>query len=278
MRLDVEILKVGYCSHPEKIVYAKGKMKSRQFPANVFLINHPDKGHILFDTGYANRFYDITKKLPEKLYAIVTPVILPEVEQLVTQLKQKDLLPEQIFKVIVSHLHADHASGLKDFQAENIICCKKGLEQLLKLSRLRQVTKGFLRELVPENWQETFQCFSSLEIVDTGLQHFPRGGDLIGDQSVLAIALPGHMEGHYGVYLPDTNMGPLLLAGDAFWTAKNLIENVMPHSITRLLQHDFHEYKQTLNKLSATFNEEKNITIMGCHCDEDEFKLLSGPR
>ncbi len=276
MKLTVEILKVGHCSHPEKIVYAKGKMKARKFPANVFLIKHPGKGSILFDTGYANRFYEVTKKLPEKLYAIVTPVILPEAEQLVVQLQKKGLTPEQIFKIIISHFHADHVAGLKDFPAKNVICCKKSLQNLLKLGRFKQVTKGFLKELIPKNWQEEFSCISEVPIVDTGLKHLPVGGDILGDKSIISIALPGHMEGHFGVFLPKTNMGPLLLAGDAFWTAKNLMENVMPHSITSFLQHDYKQYKETLNKLSLTFND-KAITIIGCHCDDEEVVALTQP-
>lgn len=58
---SLKLYDTGYCTHPEKIAYSKGSWKQICFPATVGLLQHPELGYILFDTGYAGHFKEATK-------------------------------------------------------------------------------------------------------------------------------------------------------------------------------------------------------------------------
>ena len=60
----LKLYECGYCTHPEKVVLPNGSLKRLKFPATVALLQHPTRGYILFDTGYAARFFQATKKFP----------------------------------------------------------------------------------------------------------------------------------------------------------------------------------------------------------------------
>lgn len=47
--------------HIQKNCILKGSWKQICFPATVGLLQHPELGYILFDTGYAEHFKEATK-------------------------------------------------------------------------------------------------------------------------------------------------------------------------------------------------------------------------
>ena len=56
--VEFTILKVGHCNHPQCVAARGTGFKSVEFPALCFLIKHPDKGYILYDTGYEHYFFE----------------------------------------------------------------------------------------------------------------------------------------------------------------------------------------------------------------------------
>ena len=78
------------------------------------LILHPDAGAMLYDTGYADRFEQATTPFPERFYRWLTPVTLPVEQHLGTQLRRYGVRLDEVKRVIISHMHADHVAGLRN--------------------------------------------------------------------------------------------------------------------------------------------------------------------
>ena len=77
------------------------KSKLIKFNALYALISHPDKGYILFDTGYTRRFYDATKSYPNKIYANETKVTITKSNEVKSQLESIGIKAEEIKHIII---------------------------------------------------------------------------------------------------------------------------------------------------------------------------------
>ena len=56
------------------------------------------------------RFFEATKKYPNKLYANLTKVFLKKSEEVKEQLKENNIDCNEIKHIVISHFHADHVS------------------------------------------------------------------------------------------------------------------------------------------------------------------------
>ena len=73
-------------------------------------LSHPSEGTVLFDTGYTSRFHAATARFPNSIYARMTKVEIEASEEAIAQVNGPD-----VRHILLSHLHADHIGGLRDF-------------------------------------------------------------------------------------------------------------------------------------------------------------------
>ena len=119
-RCEIHLLKAGSCVHPEAAALRGGSLCPVDFPALSALILHPSEGPLLWDTGYDPAFMRATRRWPERLYALATPVKLAEDEAVARQIARFCLKPDDIRGVIISHFHGDHIAGLPAFPRAKI--------------------------------------------------------------------------------------------------------------------------------------------------------------
>ncbi|MEN9502541.1 MAG: hypothetical protein RI964_1826 [Pseudomonadota bacterium] len=62
--VKLHLLRVGACRHLECMAARGGRWAMMDFPALCGLIQHPTRGWILFDMGYAEHFFTATEHLP----------------------------------------------------------------------------------------------------------------------------------------------------------------------------------------------------------------------
>jgi hypothetical protein len=80
--VELHLLRVGACRHLECMAARGGRWSPVEFPALCGLIRHPERGWMLYDTGYAGHFFTATDTWPERLYRATLPVELPQDEVL----------------------------------------------------------------------------------------------------------------------------------------------------------------------------------------------------
>ncbi len=281
--VSIKFFKSGHCYHPGFISKKGGGFKSISFPAQVAVITHEKHGVLLFDTGYSDHFFKATQRFPEKFYRWITPVNLLESDILLNQLKEEGIQKSDVKNVILSHFHADHIGGVKDFSEAKFVYHNQAYENLKALKRWPALKRGFLPALLPTDFLERShpildeQFVTSKSILSSGLDPiFDKVFDFFGDQSVFVIPLPGHEEGHTGLLVNTSDQKCYFLVADACYHRDAFEkENKLPHPLAKLIIHDFPTYKSTIQKLAELRLKKPNINIIPCHC-QDTYQSFIG--
>jgi glyoxylase-like metal-dependent hydrolase (beta-lactamase superfamily II) len=277
-RCRVHILRAGSCSHPEVMTRRDGSLKPVVFPALAALILHPEEGAILFDTGYDPAFFAATGSWPEVLYRWATPVDLPLGQAVVDQLPRFGVKPEDVTAVVVSHFHGDHVAGLHRFPNARVFCARAGLERVGRGGRFGRVRQGILAGLVPKDVDTRAAFFEDRPQVALGpdLSPFETGADLLGDGALLAVQLPGHCPGHWGLVVREADDRTRFLIADAAWSSGQVRDDMPPPRLTTALLGHTGPYRRTLNTLHRLWRRNPELVLTPSHCGEVQTDTPSG--
>lgn len=262
---DVELIVAGHCVQRERFVRRGGGWRPIEFPSAVAVIPHPDGGVALFDTGYAPRFHDATAALPYRLYATLLPVTCTASDTAVTQLGERGIEPGQVRLIVLSHLHGDHVAGLRDFPEARIVIGDGALAQGWRhRSAWTNTGHGFVPALLPDDLETRLLPLRDLAVGDTGLGGRLRNGyDLFGDGGTFVVPLPGHTDGHLGLWLRQAGVDGVLLAGDAVWTERAFTHGELP---LPGLRGDRPHYQDVVGELGRLHRERPDLVIVPSHC------------
>ena len=271
---DAFLFHAGFCVHPEFSVIRGGRRAAREFPAMVLVLRHPRHGVILVDTGYAPRFFEVTRHLPWKLYALLTPVTIPEGDSAVSTLARVGIAPAEVTTIIVTHFHADHIGGLRDFPAARFIwldAAWRGVESLTGLAALRA---GFLRGLLPDDFAARSRAIPSAALAPLAeLDGLFSGADVFGDGSMKLVALPGHAVGMAGVLFTTSTGRRIFHVVDAVWLKRSLDENRPPPWFAGLVMDDARAFRDTFARLRTLQAAQPDLTLLITHCFESHVAL-----
>lgn len=262
----------GFCLAKEHHSIRGGRKQDIKFHALWGLIEHPEHGHILFDTGYTQRFHDETKRFPNKIYGMITKVEIHPNEEVAKQLMTNGINPDSIKHIIISHFHADHVAGMKDFKHATFYTSKTAYEYTRKLSNSFAFSKGVLKNLIPTDISQRMKyieehCSFTVDPI-LGKQY-----DLFSDHSMLVYELPGHAAGQIGLQV-QTEKNRYFLIADACWLRQSFIEYVLPSSLVRLFFHSWRDYKHSLKKIHQYHVAHPNVVIVPTHCSETTSKFI----
>jgi glyoxylase-like metal-dependent hydrolase (beta-lactamase superfamily II) len=259
----------GSCRQLEHFVLRSYRPRLLRFPAMFAIIEHPREGVILFDTGYAQRFFDATRRFPERLYAITTPVTLGPDDSAVAKLAALGLAPSDVRTVLISHFHADHVAGLMDFPRARLRCLSSAWHSVRNRSRVSALRHGFLPALMPGDFEARLDPLDTLTTrpLPPDCAPFTHGLDVFGDESVLAVELGGHAAGQVGLIVHAHDGRRYFLVSDACWTREAFERPVLPHPVASMLFHDTREYARTLGKIADLSRRSPSIVIVPSHCE-----------
>ncbi len=268
MRIQFEWKMAGKCFHPEFITIRSGSFKSCEFPSYFGIFNHPKRGLILYDTGYSERFSREVSHFPGKLYGWMTPVKYSPSETALAQIQAKGLSAQDVKYIFISHFHADHISGLKDFPNAQLVCFKSAFDEISELGPWKSLLHGVLPDLLPEGIKERALWVEDTMMISLPayMQPFHYGFDLFGDQSLIAVELPGHTQGQMGLLFQDLLGQEVFLIGDACWSSRAYQENRTPNPITRLILSNWREYCETLSRLNHLHRSYPKLKMIPSHC------------
>lgn len=176
------------------------KGEKRELVAGCFLIRHPN-GILLWDTGLTPDLIGATNGPPGQTLK----------ESIPDRLKALGLTPDQITYVGISHHHADHTGGAKDFPNAELLI-GKGDWDALKAMKADDRPAAQLSQWLTGGGKVT-----------------PVTGDkdVFGDGSVIMLAMPGHTPGHSAL-LVKLASGYVLLSGDEYHFRENRAANGVP--------------------------------------------------
>jgi glyoxylase-like metal-dependent hydrolase (beta-lactamase superfamily II) len=264
-RLTTHLLDTGYCVADEATILRGAPRRKIACHAPVALLGHPLHGWTLFDTGYAPRIFDATRGWPFNLYRRMTPLRLPPRGAVVDQLGALGLGPSDIRRIVVSHFHADHIAGLRDFPHARFIASRAAWDDASARQGFRALLRGVIPTLIPGDFAaraDLLAPFTGPPLPALGPTH-----DLFGDGSALLVDLPGHARGQIGL-LARTERGPLLLAADGCWLSRSYQERRPPAPLAGLIADDARAVTTTIARLHAFATARPDVAILPTHCPE----------
>ncbi len=212
-----------------------------QCPALSWVIDHPDAGLILFETGIAASWS--SEWLPEWLQLVNLERITPEV-CLEAVLQQRGLAPEDFSHVIQGHLHADHAGGLRLFESAGATVVVHEDEWKHVDSSVEVASDFFVRA----DWHFVSRAPQML---------------IYGDQEIAkdlwCISLPGHTPGTMGLLARLDQTGWVFLTSDAMY----FHDTLGPPPATSPIDMDGEAWQRSIEKIAAIAAQRDALLLPG---------------
>ncbi|MEE9321190.1 MAG: MBL fold metallo-hydrolase [Granulosicoccus sp.] len=214
---------------------------------------HPCCGQGLIDTGYTTR---VTSGQRSSFLRLYTRLIAPALTH-----ESLEKIDPDTGAVLLTHLHADHAAGLHTAPHAQIYTSGAAYDDFCKMSARQRAMHGVFFELLPHDFERRMIRLESLPQVEAPLGLGP-AADLFGDASVLAIPLPGHMQGHSG-FLWTQPGSPLLYAADTQWLHQALVEARPPGPPLKWIMHDPVAARQSCDRIQQFLKAGGSVVY--CH-------------
>lgn len=261
-------LNCGYCTTPGKATYPGFSFKRRRYNAWFGLLKHDKLGWIAFDTSYSDHYTKAVAQWPSRALNLLVPVTVtsnPE-EQIKAITGEEDAVKH----VIVSHLHADHIGGLKCFKNAKLYMHHDAITQGKETSWHKNLLHGFIRELLPVDWEQcTIELeFKSNNTAATNHLKLPESvptSDIFSDQSIMAVPLPGHSPGMFGIVFKIKEQ-QVFLCADGIYHIESLKNRKMGFA-QKAIGGNRKANKQTFHFICNWHASHPEMLIMASHCD-----------
>jgi N-acyl homoserine lactone hydrolase len=187
-------------------------------PIYAWVIEHPE-GIFIVDTGETSRSASDPDYFPNwhpYYRSSVKADVKPE-DEIGPQLKKLGINQSDIQKVILTHLHTDHAGGLHHFTGNEILVSHR--DYIL--------AKGFIGKLngyLPNRWPKEFNPFPVM-FNHESLGSFKQSYRLTKKGDIFIVPTPGHTPNHISVIVKENDLY-YFLAGDTTYSQNNLIHNI----------------------------------------------------
>lgn len=237
--------------------------KSLLAPCLAFIVRHPDAGTILVDTGFhPDAIGDRRKDFGLPMSVMFSGLRTPD-GSFDQQLRASGVEPESVERVVMTHLHVDHTSGMRLLPNARFTVSRA---EWGAATGTGAGAKGFVGHHLPDESRVDL-----VEFKDEGEPHgpFSRTVDLLGDGSIRLVSTPGHTPGHLSLLLRVSGGRTVLLVGDAAYTLRNVREEILP-----LLTASDTAYRTSLREIAAFAEQRTGATLVPSH-DPDAWRTLS---
>lgn len=170
-------------------------------PVPFYVLEHPD-GVALFDCGLPATMVDHEDSYRQALRATDIDASLTPQETVTSHLERLEIHPARVRQVVVSHLHFDHAGGLKELPNAEIVVQRR--EWQAGFDRAAAAHYGLRKRF--------FDLGHKVRQIEG--EH-----DLFGDGSAVCVPSYGHTPGHQSLRV-RSEQGDHILVGDACYNCE----------------------------------------------------------
>lgn len=233
-------------------------------PCLAYVIHHPTAGVLLIDTGlHPDASSDLRKDFGVPM-SLLFSGIRPDPTPFTEQLRSAGVEPDEVERVVMTHLHVDHTSGMRLLPNATFICTRQ--EWAAAHGRLA-AANGYVAHHLPPTSRTHLIDFTAEGEPHLG---FERSIDLLGDRSVRLLFTPGHTRGHQSVLVRLEDGRQVLVVGDAAYTVRSIEEELLP-----MLTADDEASRRTLRQLHAFTQEHPQAIVVPTH-DPNAWRALAG--
>lgn len=226
----------------------------QEIPIHTFLVDHPD-GYILFDTACSPEWKTAWPEFIHKQ----SPYIVSDEQVFTNRLKQLNLAPGDISKVVMSHLHVDHAGNLHACKNAEIFVNDAELT-----TTMRQYT---LREDLDVHVPCDIEAFLAARLAWRPVLAGEKEVQIADGVTILNLG-SGHAWGMLTLRVDLRRSGTFLLVADALYMRESLGPPIRVPGII----HDSLGYVRTAKFLGA-YAKKHDATILFGH-DMEQFRTL----
>jgi len=201
---------------PQMLKVLFGKDWSDWLPIYAWVIEHPE-GIIVVDTGEThktnNRGY---LPLWHPYYSLAVEFDVKQQDEIGPQLLEIGIDPiNDVKKVIMTHMHTDHAGGLYHFPNSEILIEKNEYNAASGVS-------GILAGYLPHRWPKWLNP-TLITIPENSYYSFRQSLEVTSDKKVMIVGTPGHVSNHISVIVEIEGV-KYFIAGDTSYTEENLLK------------------------------------------------------
>jgi N-acyl homoserine lactone hydrolase len=263
--VELEVMVTAQIAMPDAYVYRPQGSRLTNLPAVLrpgsqvvrspclaYAIRHPSAGTILIDTGMHP---DASRSLRRDFggpMSLMFRGLRPEPFD--EQLRALDIEPGDVERVVMTHLHVDHTSGMRLLPRAEFTCSRA---EWAAAGSSVAVAKGYVRRHLP-----AAERMRLLDVAEEGEPYatFAHTIDLLGDGSIRLISTPGHTAGHLSMLLRLTHGHQVLAIGDAAYTLRSVREQVLP-----MVTDDDDAAMRSLREIAAFAEREPRAILVPTH-------------
>ncbi|ASE33199.1 AhlS family quorum-quenching N-acyl homoserine lactonase [Mammaliicoccus sciuri] len=253
MRMDKNLMIAG--SNQATLDNPNAPNEMFEFPIYTVFIDHPE-AKILFDTacnpnsmGENGRWINQTQK--------AFPYTADESCYLPNRLEQINVDPSEIDYVVASHLHLDHAGCLEYFTNATVIVHDDELNGTMQTYARNQKAGAYIWADI-DAWIKNDLTWKTIKPYEDNLE-------IVKGVKVLNFG-SGHAWGMIGLEVETQELGTLILASDAIYTAESMGDILKPPGIL----YDSIGWARSVEKIKK-LAKEKNAQIWFGH-DGSQFE------
>lgn len=227
---NVDVITTGRgAGHPEHFYGTKKPtlwwiFTSKQWidiPINVFAIEHED-GLVLFDTGADPAVATDPDYWPDRITRLFMNRIFrfdigPE-DGLANQLERAGYNRADVIKAVLSHLHFDHAGGIRDIPDADLLVASEAWDHMLGPHPEREAVLRRDIAVPGARWK----LIDFEPTTDPALSPFTECCDIMNDGSLIVVPTPGHTPGSVSMLVRRGDAPPILLIGDLTYSEELL--------------------------------------------------------
>lgn len=267
--VGLSIIRTARVDVVEALVVPGGSV-TRTRPTNfsAFLIRHGES-QLLFDTGLGR---SIGAQYRQDMPVWWRPFFRygESVDAAVDQLQRAAVPP--VARVVLSHSHWDHASGVTDFPKATVLVAEE------EFARVHAPASG-----PGGTWASQVGgagiAWQGLEFSDKAYMGYARSLDMFGDGKVVLVPMPGHTPGSIGVFVTVDSGRQYFLIGDVAWTMDALAQGAAKFWLAgKLVDGDDSRTQQAVEQVRDLMQAQPGLVVLPAHDGKVQDALGYFPR